>query len=162
MFVIRRLQELARKKRIPLYVCFIDLTQAYDSVDRTLLWTVLARFGVPQNMISVIRQFHDGMRACVRLDDRTCSGWFAVEQGPRQGCVLAPPLFNIFVAAVINVVSTRFKTGKGIMDALAHLRKKGGAGGGGKQLSESQSWRRCFGACFMLTMPRSSRNHPSS
>ena len=37
MFVIRRLQELARKKQIPLYVCFIDLAKAYDSVDRTLL-----------------------------------------------------------------------------------------------------------------------------
>ena len=37
MFVIRRLQELSRKKRIPLYVCFIDLTKACDSVDRTLL-----------------------------------------------------------------------------------------------------------------------------
>ena len=44
MLVIRRLQELARKKLIPLYVCLIDLTKAYDSVDRTLLWTVLARF----------------------------------------------------------------------------------------------------------------------
>ena len=65
MFVIRRLQELTRKKRIPLYVCFIDLTKAYDFVDRILLWTVLARFGVPHNMISVIRQFHDGMEhAC--------------------------------------------------------------------------------------------------
>ena len=111
MFVIRQLQELARKKRIPLYVCFIDLTKAYDSVDRTLLWTVLARFGVPQNMISIIRQFHDGMRACVRLDDRVCSRWFAVEQRLRQGCVLAPHLFNIF-AAVINVASTRFKRTK--------------------------------------------------
>ena len=47
LFVIRRLQELAQKKRIPLYVYFIDFTKAYDSVDRTLLWTVLARFGVP-------------------------------------------------------------------------------------------------------------------
>ena len=47
MFVVRRLQELARKKHIPLYVCLIDLTKAYDSVDRTLLWTVFARFGVP-------------------------------------------------------------------------------------------------------------------
>ena len=33
MLVIRRLQELARKKQIPLYVCFIDLTLAYDSVE---------------------------------------------------------------------------------------------------------------------------------
>ena len=137
MFVIRRLQELARKKRIPLYVCFIDLTKEYNYVEGTLLWTVLARFGVPQIMISVIRQFHDGMRACVRLDDRVCSRWFAVEQGLRQGCMLAPLLFNIFFAAVLNLASTRFKADKGIMDALVHLRKKRGAGGGGKKLSES-------------------------
>ena len=161
MFVVRRLQELARKKRIPLDVCFVDLTKAYDSVDRTLLWTVLARFGVPQIMISVIRQFHDDMRACVRLDDRVCSRWFAVEQG-LQRCVLAPLLFNIFFAAVRNLASTRFKADKGIMDALVHLRKKGGRGCGGKQLSESQSSRRRFGVCFTLTIPGSYRNHPSS
>ena len=127
MIVIRRLQELARKKKIPLYVCFIDLTKAYDSIDRTLLWTVLARFGVPQNMFSVIRQFHDGMRACVRLDDRVCLGWFPVEQGLRQRCGLAPLLFSIFFAAVINVVCTRFKADEDIMDDLVHLRKKQGA-----------------------------------
>ena len=48
-----------------------------------------------------------------------------------MGCVLAPLLFNIFFAAVINVASTRFKADKGIMDALVHLRKRRGAGGAG-------------------------------
>ena len=67
----------------------------------------------------------------MRLDDRVCSGWFAVEQGLRQGCVLAPILFKIFFAAVINVAYTRFKEDKGIMDALVYLRKKRGAGGRG-------------------------------
>ena len=80
-------------------------------------------------MISVIRHFPDGMRACVRLDDRVYSRWFAVEQGVRRECVLAPLLFNIFFAAVINVASTRFKADKDIMDALVHLRKKRGSGG---------------------------------
>ena len=54
MFVIHRLQELARKERILLYVCFIDLTKAHDSVDRTFLWTVFTPFGVPHNMVSFI------------------------------------------------------------------------------------------------------------
>ena len=76
-------------------------------------------------MISVIRQFHDGMQAYVRLDDRVCSARFAVEQGLRQGCVLAPLPFNIFLAD-INV-----KADKGIMDALVHLKMTRGAGGRG-------------------------------
>ena len=80
-------------------------------------------------MVSVIRQFHDGMRACVRLNDRVCSRKFAVEQGLRQGCVLAPLLFKMFFAAVINVASTRLKADEGIMDDLVHLSKKRGAGG---------------------------------
>ena len=94
MFVIRRLLELVRKKRIPLYACFIDLTKAYDSVDRTLLSEARTRLGVPQTIISVIRQLHDDMRACVRLDDGQCSDWFPVEQSLRQGCMHAPLLLN--------------------------------------------------------------------
>ena len=94
MFVVRRLQELARKKDTPLFMCFIDLTKAYDSVHHTLLWTVLARFDIPPRTLAVIRQFHDGMRTCARLDGEF-SDMFDVEQGLRQGCVLAPLLFNI-------------------------------------------------------------------
>ena len=66
------------------------------------------------------------MRACVRLDDRVCSGWFAVLQGLCRGCVLTSVLFDISFAADINVAYTRFKTDREIMDALVHLKKKSG------------------------------------
>ena len=45
--------------------------------------------------------------------------------------ILAPPLFHIFFATVMNEAYTRSKADKDIMGALAHLRKKKGAGGAG-------------------------------
>ena len=53
----------------PLYVCSIDLQKAYDSVDRELLWKVLTRSGVPTKTLTIIRNFHEGMRARVCTDD---------------------------------------------------------------------------------------------
>ena len=102
MFEVCRLRELGRKARVPLFLCSIDLQKVYDSVDRTLLRHVLARFGVPPQIIEVIHQFHDGRRAGVQSDDGVCSEWFEIAQGPCQGSVFSPLLFNIFFAAVLS------------------------------------------------------------
>ena len=69
------------------------------------------------------------MRGCVRLDHGVYSGWFAVEKGFRQGCVLASSLFNMFFVAFIDLAHARFKADKNIMDTLVHHRKIQGAGG---------------------------------
>ena len=90
-----------------LFMYFIDLQKAYDTFDRILLWQVLTRIGVPPQVLTVIQQFHDGMRACVRPDD-VCSNGFEAEQGLRQGYVLSPLLFYIFFAALLTVVLQRF------------------------------------------------------
>ena len=76
-----------------------------------------------------------------------------MEQDLRQGCVLAPLLFNVFFAAVINVASTRFKADKERHHGRFGIpeEEKWGGGGRGKQLLESQSSRRRFRTCFMLT-----------
>ena len=123
MFVLRRLQEIGWKAGVSLFMCSIDLQKAYDTVDRTLLWQVLTRIGVPTQVIAVIQQFHEGMRACVRPDDGVCSDWFELEQGLRQGCVLSPLLFNIFFAAVLTVVLQRFSEESVILAELVHLKE---------------------------------------
>ena len=123
MFVVRRLQEFGRKAGVSLFMCFIDLQKAYDTVDRTLLWQVLTRIGLPPQMVVVIQQLLDGMRACVRPDDGVCSDWFGVEQGLRQLCVLSPLLFNIFFAAVLTVVLQRFSEELAILAELVRLKE---------------------------------------
>ena len=51
-----RLQEIGWKGGVSLFVYFIDLQKAYDTVDRTLMmwWQVLTHIGVPPQMIAVI------------------------------------------------------------------------------------------------------------
>ena len=61
MIVVRLLQELGRKEGVPLYTCFVDLQNAYDSVDCSLLLVFFARFGMPPAMVDIMHQFHDGM-----------------------------------------------------------------------------------------------------
>ena len=81
MFVVRRLQELERKKDTTLFMCLIGLTKAYDFVDRTLLWTASARFGIPPRMLAVNHRFHDDMpHACgwMMASARICSTWSRV------------------------------------------------------------------------------------
>ena len=121
LLVVRRLQEFGRARKVPLYMCFIDPQKMFDSVDRELLRVVLARFGVPEKMLTVIRQFHEGMRVRVRTDDGEHSEWFDVTQGLRQGCVLSPLLFNIFFAAVTHDVVVRFSEDPDIARDLVHL-----------------------------------------
>ena len=75
-------------------------------------------------MIEVIRQFHDGMRAHVRSDDGRCSELFEVAQGPCQGCVPSPLLFNVFFAATLRVVIERFSKDAGILADLIRLHEQ--------------------------------------
>ena len=57
IFVARQLVEKVREHGESLYVLFVDLRKAYDSVPRQALWKVLKRYGVPAKMLNVVKSF---------------------------------------------------------------------------------------------------------
>ena len=99
IFAARQLFEKSREQHRNLYVAFIDLSKAFDSVDRTLLWSILQKSGCPRHFVQLIRSLHDGMRASIRVGDEI-SDPFEVSRGVKQGCVLAPVLFNLYVRCI--------------------------------------------------------------
>ena len=93
--------ELGFVKKIPLYVLFVDLMKAYDSVSRVGLWQLLAQKGVPARMVNLIRTFYESKTARV-ASEGLLSDVFLLGTGLGQGCSLAPLLFNVFLSAVME------------------------------------------------------------
>ena len=119
-FAVRQLQEKCKLQYQDLYLLFIDLTKAFDTVNREGLWCILERAGCPKLFVNIIRSFHDNMKASVSEgSDKSPS--FGVTSGTKQGCVLAPTLFSIFFSMMLHVafknasdgveIKSRFDTG---------------------------------------------------
>ena len=98
IFSDRQVQEKCREQGRELCLAFIDLTKAFNSVNREALWACLARLGCPPTFVNITRQLHEGMKGC----DGEQSGSFNINTGVKQGCVIAPTLFSICLAALYH------------------------------------------------------------
>jgi len=83
------LQQSRREYNRPLWVAYVDLKAAFDSVDRNALWFLLASSGFPPEIINLFKALYTDTHSCVRVDGYD-SEWFSVLSGVRQGCVVAP------------------------------------------------------------------------
>ena len=79
------------------------------STDRTL-WKVLRAYGCPESFINMIRQFHDGMTGRVSIGG-DISDAFPINHRVKQGCVLAPTLFILYLGAVLETMSANLASG---------------------------------------------------
>ena len=86
-----------------IYICFVDLQKAYDIVNGDALWEVLRKsFNIPDEIIRIIKALHIGSVGVIR-DKGELSEKFSINVGDKQGDVLAPLLFNMYLDAVIKV-----------------------------------------------------------
>ncbi|BHF81455.1 hypothetical protein SprV_0702458500 [Sparganum proliferum] len=92
--------EKCQKMRTHLYYTFVVLMKAFDTVNREGLWKIRRKFGCPERFIEMVRLLHDGMMARV-TDYGAISEAFAVTNGVKQGCVLAPTLFSLMFSAML-------------------------------------------------------------
>ena len=80
---------------------FVDLTKAFDAVNRDVPWNILRKFSCPPTF-TAIQPFHVGMCAQVVMAGSQSSS-FPVEVDVKQGCVLAPIIFNLLLFAMTLV-----------------------------------------------------------
>jgi len=82
--------------KLDTYVCFVDFSKAFDSVNHSFLWHKIMVAGISGNMLHTIKSMYSNLKSCIRLNG-TLTNWFSTDVGGRQGDNLAPTLFALFI-----------------------------------------------------------------
>ena len=96
IFTLKQIFEKSWEYDKDLFACFVDLEKAYDRVPRDKLWKVLQEYGVDGQLLRAIKSFYCRPEVCVRVNGKQ-SKPFHVGVGLRQGCVLSPLLFIVYM-----------------------------------------------------------------
>ena len=73
-----------KEQNLTLYQCSIDLSKAFDTVNRSTLWKILLKLGCPERFVDLIRSLHNGMKARVSFNV-TLSEDISINNGVKQG-----------------------------------------------------------------------------
>ena len=91
--------EKARERNIDIHYNFIDFKAAFDTIWREALWKMLKSIGIHPKLVDIIKNMYDNSECAITIDGNLTS-WFKVNVGVRQGCLLSPTLFNVFLEFV--------------------------------------------------------------
>ena len=90
------------------YAAFIDVKKAYDTVWRVGLWRRLWEEGVRGKMWRVVKGMYQTVESAVLVGEESTE-WFELQAGVRQGCVMSPVLFSLFINGLARELKKRGK-----------------------------------------------------
>ena len=100
-FCITQMIEKKKATNRELYLLFIDLKKAYDSVQLNKLWETLDRSTINARLIETIKLLYEGSNSKIKIGNLITKR-FKVIKGLRQSCSLSPALFKIYLERVLR------------------------------------------------------------
>ena len=70
-------------------------------MDHNKLWKILKETGISDHLTCLWRNLFAGQEIIVRIRHRI-TDWFQIGKGARQGCILAPCLFNLYAEYIMR------------------------------------------------------------
>ena len=103
-FILDTIIWKAKATRTKLHLSYIDISKAYDSVNREILWKKLYSLGIKGEFLSSLKALYtDDCIDCVVNGLQTRP--IFLRRGLRQGCSLSPLLFALYISDVGNDVT---------------------------------------------------------
>ena len=100
IFNCRVLIEKHLQHQKDLFHNFIDFKKAFDRVWHDGLWHVLRGFNVEEGLVQVVQALYEHSSSAVLLNNQL-GEFFQTTVGVRQGCLLSPVLFNLYLERIM-------------------------------------------------------------
>ena len=100
IYVVRQIMQKSRERKVSLHFHFIDFKAAFDTVWRSALWKMMRAINIDEKIVKLIENLYAATECAVIINGHLTE-WFNVKVGVRQGCLLSPSLFNIFLEFVM-------------------------------------------------------------
>ena len=101
IFNLRSLCEKHLQHQRNIYHVFIDFKKAFDRVWHEALWATMKKFNISGKLIETIQSLYENAMSAV-LVQGTTGAWFHTSVVVRQGCLLSPTLFNMFLKDIMT------------------------------------------------------------
>jgi exonuclease III len=104
IYTVRQSVEFFANSGTTVNLCALDVSKAFDKVNHFGLFIKLMNRVIPIVLLKVLEHWFSICLTCVHFGSSVTS-FFSLERGVRQGGVLSPHLFNIYIDDVIKTVS---------------------------------------------------------
>ena len=85
------------------YGLFVDLSKAFDTVDHSLLGQIMIQRGIPPDVIYLLMHYIRNQKARVLWNGEK-GQYFYIEKGVRQGGILSPMLFKLYIDHILKEI----------------------------------------------------------
>jgi sorting nexin-29 len=106
VFMVRQNYEKCHEYNIDLHNIFIDFSQAFDTVNRDVIYNSLIKHNVPDKLIKLIKLTMQQTKMKVKVNN-SYPEWFETKTGVRQGDPLSALLFSVVLDSLIANLEVR-------------------------------------------------------
>jgi hypothetical protein len=106
IFTLNSIMAIRQAEGKQTFMAFLDFKKAFDTIWRDGLFKAVRSIGIEGSFLNILMNMYTNVRSKVHFQDIK-TDFFSVDEGVKQGCVLSPIIFCIYINELAKMIKTK-------------------------------------------------------